>query len=190
MSRTMTISSWSASNVVFRYDDGSSWRPAKISLVHPGHAGRRVEQTVAIGVLADGDEDLAAPPARCGQVHGCGPGRRRLVAVGHVVVPGRGARRHARPIRVHGLARTGSAGATGTGRGTAGSRPGSDAGSSAGSRHVVEVVHARPGADVLEQLGQLDVLHGLTLDQRIRERVERGAMRDEDGERLVVGRDR
>ena len=59
MSRTMTISSWSASKVTWRWDVGVLAEPGADLRVHPGHRARGVEEAVAVGVLADGDEDLA-----------------------------------------------------------------------------------------------------------------------------------
>ena len=58
MSRTMTISSWSASNVTCEVLVGDLAQPGEDLLVHAGHPGRRVDQAVAVGVLADREQDL------------------------------------------------------------------------------------------------------------------------------------
>ena len=93
MSRTMTISSWSASNVTVRWRDGSSWRPAKISsYMCATRAGVRT-QAVAVGVLADRLEDLAhrALDARCRSAWrpaSCGPAAADA-RLGHADPPGR-----------------------------------------------------------------------------------------------------
>ena len=59
MSRTSTISSWSASNVTTRWLRRILVQPAEDLGVHLGDAPRRAQQAVAVGILADRDEDLA-----------------------------------------------------------------------------------------------------------------------------------
>ena len=59
MSRTRTISSWPRSNVVVSTSSGRWCRPAEHLAVGPGDPGRGVPQAVAVGVLADREQQLA-----------------------------------------------------------------------------------------------------------------------------------
>ena len=70
MSRTMTISSWSASNCTSQMVVRRLVQAGEDLFVHAGHAARRVEQTVAVGVLTDGGQDLADGRLDAGQVDG------------------------------------------------------------------------------------------------------------------------
>ena len=67
MSRTMTISSWPASNVTVRCRAGSSCSPAKISAYIARDPVGRATQPVAVGVLTDRDQDLAHRALRSGR---------------------------------------------------------------------------------------------------------------------------
>ena len=66
MSRTITISSWLASNVTVRCRAGSSSQAGEDLLVHPRDTVRRAHEPVAIRVLADRDRGSRARRARCG----------------------------------------------------------------------------------------------------------------------------
>ncbi len=64
----MTISSWSASNVTVRCRAGSSCRPLAISRVHLRDPVRGAGKAVAVGVLADREQELADGASRSGAV--------------------------------------------------------------------------------------------------------------------------
>ena len=68
MSRTSTISSWSASNVVVSTSSGVDPQPGEELRVGPGHPGRGAAQAVPVGVLADRDQDLPYRPLDPGEV--------------------------------------------------------------------------------------------------------------------------
>ena len=59
MSRTSTISSWSASKTVVSTSSGCWPQPGELLGVGPGHPAGVSAQAVAVRVLADGDQDLA-----------------------------------------------------------------------------------------------------------------------------------
>ena len=75
MSRTMTISSWPASKVTFRCSAGSSCRPEKISAYIRATRAGVSSKPSRLGVLADGDEDLAHGLLDAGLVDAVGPAR-------------------------------------------------------------------------------------------------------------------
>ena len=207
MSRTMTISSWPASNVTARWVSACSCRPGAHLGVHPGHPRRACRAGRRGRGPRRWPRGSPGPPWRCGRGPSACPvpgtrgwaSRRPCGASSRRQVPdGRGARScRQRCTRRHSdvgrrgrtpcaASASGCAAASATRTSTAWL-----AARCARRGGALELVHRDVDAgalvDVAEHLGEVGVVERLLLDQRRGQAVERGPVRGEDEAGPVVG---
>ena len=196
MSRTMTISSWLDSKVTVRCSVGSSWRPAKISAymraTRVGRVARRPSRSGSSPIASRISRTAFSMRGRSIGVS-MGGSSRRATGSGAAGPRGADAQRASTSAAWPGPARaTGAAARSATGCASATVAPTRHRRARLdGHRDLGGLGLGLGDAGALversEDLGQVGVLEGLLLDQRLGEHVERGAVGGEDRPGPVVG---